>query len=148
MKYQLYSEARMGWIDPVLVVDKIGLLASIYRYAHIVFMGGSLIAHGGQSPIEAATEAKPIVHGPHVANFDELYRKLDQTEGAIRITSEADLYEAIKMLLDVPARRLDIGTRAESLINSMKGATERTLDYVTHWIVDEKQELKLALNDL
>src|SRR5262249_48031806 len=56
----------------IYVADTIGELGLIYRLAPIVFMGGSLVRHGGQNPIEAAKLGAAIVHGPHVWNFTEI----------------------------------------------------------------------------
>src|SRR5262249_33651719 len=50
----------------VYVADTLGELGLVYRVAPIVFMGGSLIPHGGQNPIEAAKIGAAILHGPHV----------------------------------------------------------------------------------
>ena len=56
--------------------------ACIYRLAPIVFIGGSLVRHGGQNPIEAAKLGAAILHGPHVWNFAEIYAALDAAHGA------------------------------------------------------------------
>ena len=62
--------------------DTIGELGLLYRLAPVVFIGGSLIRHGGQNPIEAAKLGAAILHGPNVANFAEIYRALDSVRGA------------------------------------------------------------------
>ena len=59
-----------------------GELGLIYRLAPIVFIGGSLVRHGGQNPIEPAKLGAAILHGPHVWNFAEIYAALDQAHGA------------------------------------------------------------------
>src|SRR4029077_18861316 len=69
----------------VYVVDTIGELGMIYRLAPIVFMGGSLVRHGGQNPIEAAKLGAAILHGPYVSNFTEIYAALDHVHGAEEI---------------------------------------------------------------
>ena len=40
-------------------------------------MGGSFINHGGQNPLEAAKFGCKIIHGPHISNFKEIYKKLE-----------------------------------------------------------------------
>ena len=62
----------------IYVADTMGELGLFYRLAPIVFMGGSLVAHGGQNPIEAIKLGASIVHGPHVFNFTDVYEALDQ----------------------------------------------------------------------
>ena len=56
---------RGGFFD-VLLLDQFGVLKDLYAMADVVFMGGSLVAHGGQNPIEAACFRRAILHGPHV----------------------------------------------------------------------------------
>jgi len=63
----------------VIIIDQIGVLASIYSLADAVFMGGSLARRGGQNPIEAASWKKPILHGPNISNFQDAYAALDES---------------------------------------------------------------------
>src|SRR5205085_1327395 len=69
----------------IYIADTIGELGLFYRLAPIVFMGGSLVPHGGQNPIEAAKLGAAILHGPHVKNFAEIYAALDHAQGAAEI---------------------------------------------------------------
>ena len=55
------------------MADTVGELGLIYRLAPAVFIGGSLVRHGGQNPVEAAKLRTAILHGPHVWNFAEIY---------------------------------------------------------------------------
>src|SRR5712675_1777790 len=66
----------------IYVADTMGDLGLFYRLAPIVFMGGSLIEHGGQNPIEAVKLGASIVHGPHTFNFTDVYEALDRAGGA------------------------------------------------------------------
>src|SRR3954451_18995097 len=66
----------------IYVADTMGELGLFYRLAPIVFMGGSLIEHGGQNPIEAVKLGASVVHGPHVFNFSDIYEALDRAGGA------------------------------------------------------------------
>src|SRR5205085_9982808 len=79
----------------VYVADTIGELGLLYRLAPIVFMGGSLVRHGGQNPIEAAKLGAAIVHGPHVWNFTEIYSALDAARGAEEVADAGRLASRI-----------------------------------------------------
>ncbi len=68
----------------IYVADTMGELGIFYRFSPIVFMGGSLVPHGGQNPIEAVKLGASIVHGPHVFNFADVYEALDKAGGARR----------------------------------------------------------------
>src|SRR5262249_5247835 len=56
----------------VYLLDSIGELASVYRGAALAFIGGSLVATGGQNPIEAWAAGVPAIAGPHMENFGEI----------------------------------------------------------------------------
>src|SRR5206468_2904202 len=56
----------------VIVLDSIGELAQLYQLATVVFVGGSLVDHGGHNILEPAVVGKPIVFGPHMQNFKEI----------------------------------------------------------------------------
>ena len=57
---------------PLYIADTIGELGLWYRLAPVAFIGGSLVPHGGQNPMEAARLGCAILHGPHMDNFTEL----------------------------------------------------------------------------
>src|SRR5262249_16019532 len=61
------SDSLASEID-IYIFDTLGELGLIYQLAPIVFMGGSLVRHGGQNPIEAIKFGAAILHGPHVSN--------------------------------------------------------------------------------
>ena len=75
----------------IYIADTIGELGLIYRLAPIVFMGGSLVRHGGQNPIEAAKLGAAILHGPHVWNFADIYAALDAARGAEEVADAGRL---------------------------------------------------------
>ena len=69
-------------VTDIYVADTLGELGLFYRLSPVVFMGGSLVEHGGQNPIEAVKLGASIVHGPHVFNFTDVYDALDRAGGA------------------------------------------------------------------
>ena len=118
----------------VLVIDQMGVLASLYEVATAVFMGGSLVRHGGQNPIEAAQFHKAGVHGPNVFNFESVYDELDQAEAAYLVRTEEELYEKLKWFLSQFSVRESAGKKAYDVIESLRGATERNMALVSRWI--------------
>ena len=139
LQYQLYSQINLQTVpgtsdSEVIIIDRMGVLASLYSFADVVFVGGSMVRRGGQNPIEAAASRKAIVHGPNVFNFQDIYQKLDENHAAFSVNSEAELFRCLASLLEQPQLRLEMGERAWNTIQSMKGATVRTLDYLSEWI--------------
>ena len=74
----------------VYLMDTIGELGLLYRTAPFAFVGGSLVEHGGQNPLEAARLGLPVLHGPHVFNFRGEYDELDAA-GVAREVADAAL---------------------------------------------------------
>ena len=60
----------------VLLIDNYGKSEQFYNLSNIVFLGGSLIKHGGQNPLEPSRLQCKVMHGPHVDNFIEIYVKI------------------------------------------------------------------------
>ena len=75
----------------VVVLDTIGELAQLYQVATAVFVGGSLVDHGGHNILEPAIFGKPIVFGPHMQNFKEIADAFLSNDAAIQVQSEREL---------------------------------------------------------
>ena len=69
----------------IYLVDTYGESKSFYRICKTVFLGGSLINHGGQNPIEAARFGCKIIHGPYIQNFTEVYKLLKKNKISFKI---------------------------------------------------------------
>jgi 3-deoxy-D-manno-octulosonic-acid transferase len=128
----LASVLRSGGALPspdteLYVVDTFGELGLIYSLAPIVFIGGSLVTHGGQNPIEAAKLGAAILHGPHVWNFAEIYAALDQANGAEQVQDAGKLAASLAAWLKDAARRQAVAAAAHKTVAALCGALERTL---------------------
>jgi len=111
----------------VYVADTVGEMGLFYRLAPVVFVGGSLVRHGGQNPIEPAKLGAAILHGPHVWNFTELYGALDAAGGAVQIEDAQRLASGFAVLLADPATRQRTADVARTTVEAMCGALRRTL---------------------
>lgn len=128
----------------VYVADTMGELGLFYRLAGIVFMGGSLVEHGGQNPIEAIKLGASIVHGPHVFNFTDVYEALDEAGGARRVeTQEALVRQLGQLLADPAARELQLAS-AQRVVEELGGALERTLAALEPYLLQLRLELGAA----
>jgi len=128
----------------VYVADTLGELGLFYRLAPIVFMGGSLVRHGGQNPIEAVKLGAATVHGPHVFNFADVYEALDGAGGARRADTQEALVKQLGQLLADPAAR-DVQVRAaERVVEQLGGALERTLAAIEPYLLQLRLEMGAA----
>ena len=111
----------------VYIADTLGELGLLYRLAPFVFIGGSLIRHGGQNPIEAAKLGACVLHGPHVWNFAETYAALDMANGAVPIDDAQALRARFAELLANPQRVPEIGGAGKGIVDALGGGLDRTL---------------------
>jgi 3-deoxy-D-manno-octulosonic-acid transferase len=111
----------------IYIFDTLGELGLIYQLAPIVFMGGSLIRHGGQNPIEAIKLGAAILHGPHVANFGEIYEELDRTGAAALVADADELTLQISAWIKNDAAREGIAARARQYVDKLGGALDLTV---------------------
>lgn len=126
------AATALGTSPPIdcLLLDSTGELRNWYTVATVVFIGKSLVAHGGQNPAEAIAAGKPIVFGPHMENFAALSRALVARKGAIQIGSAAELQNAIVDLVRDPGLREQLTENARSVLNTHRGATARTAQLI------------------
>jgi len=106
----------------IYLADTLGELGLFYRVARIAFVGGSLIPHGGQNPLEPARLGTAIVHGPYVHNFAVLYEALDGARGALAVTDADALAACIASLLGDGDACASLAERAAAVEARERGA--------------------------
>jgi 3-deoxy-D-manno-octulosonic-acid transferase len=112
----------------VYVADTMGELGLFYRVARVAFLGGSLIPHGGQNPLEAARLSVPVLAGTHTGNFEDIFRALFAAQGLGRVTSAEEMAGAATRLLENSAEAARIGEQAKAAAEKLGGALARTLE--------------------
>lgn len=116
----------------VILLDTIGELAALYRFAAVVFVGGSLVPRGGHNIIEPAVYAKPIIVGPHTENFRQIVADFAHLDAVRQITATGDRLanaftrEVIDLLVDRAAAQA-MGERARQILLRNGGATRCTM---------------------
>ena len=106
----------------VLVVDRMGLLSSLYAYGHAAYIGGGF-GEGIHNTIEAAVYGLPVVFGPHYHHFREAQGLID-ANAARSIKDYSELESALNTALE---QHETIGAEAAEYVQSEKGATEKIL---------------------
>jgi|WetSurMetagenome_2_1015567.scaffolds.fasta_scaffold44715_3 3-deoxy-D-manno-octulosonic-acid transferase len=118
----------------VLILDTIGELAAVYRFATVAFVGGTLIRHGGHSIMEPALYAKATVIGPSVENFRQIVDEFRMHGGVCQISASQEepgvqlqqLLDVFLQLLQNAKEREDLGRAAFSILEKNRGTTQRT----------------------
>jgi 3-deoxy-D-manno-octulosonic-acid transferase len=108
----------------IYLADTLGELKSFIKNAEIVFMGGSLIPHGGQNLLEPALLSKAIVVGPYVHNFQNEVDQFKEKNACIQVADSESLGQTIKSLLANADKRNDMGSAAKLFMDKQANIAE------------------------
>ena len=124
----------------VVLLDSIGELRSVYPLADLVFVGGSLIPHGGQSILEPALACKAIITGNSMTNFEAAAKEFTTRNAFIRLpelSAEAVADELAAQFMEVLQNaelRDTLAQNAYSAVINSRGATDRALKYLKPYL--------------
>lgn len=133
----LTRNSKQKDLKVIILVDKIGILASLYRVCDLAIVGGSFIPHGGQNPLEPAYWRKPIVCGPYMYNFPFIEEFVKQ--GACFMVDEKALFNTIKELIENTERRNNAAETAYKIILKNAGATDKTINLIMQSLLQPSQ---------
>jgi 3-deoxy-D-manno-octulosonic-acid transferase len=105
------SKNKMPKDTEIYLVDSYGKTKSFFKLCKIVFLGGSLIKHGGQNPLEAAKYGCKILHGPNIWNFKEIYDLLKEFKITGKIKDTNQMKRIIQDLLNKKNNSTQIKTK-------------------------------------
>lgn len=118
----------------VLLGDTMGELMLWYGVADACFIGGSLVPRGGHNPLEALCLDKPVLTGPHTANFDTLFRLLQDAQALGRTEDAHAVFEQWQALLQDPTAAQGRVDRGRLVHLGLAGALERTIAALAPWL--------------
>lgn len=123
--YSKLSEQENLLYDSVLIIDKMGLLSKIYRYATLCYVGGGLKKSGHHNILEAAVYGKPVATGPFIHKFSESVA-LHQLGGTFMVKTGKDLWE----ICSNQALIEKAGKKAAEYVATELGATKKIMDWI------------------
>jgi len=116
-------------MPPVILGDTMGELRKFYSLAGVVFVGRTLVDLGprqhGSDMIEPAALGKAVIVGPYTGNFDHAMRALKAKDAVVEIPDASTLAENVKTLISTPDHAKAMGRRAQEVVKSEQGATQR-----------------------
>lgn len=112
----------------IYLADTLGELGLFYRLAPVAFIGGSLVDHGGQNPIEPVVLGAAVLHGQHTYNFGEIYHALDADETSGIVRNADDLVEGASLLIGDPETREKHVASARAALLPFRGALDHTMN--------------------
>lgn len=126
----------------IYIADTMGEMGLFYSLGGIAFIGGSLIPHGGQNPIEAIRLGTTVMTGPKVSNFTDSYDELIRRGGAVRVHSAKEIAATTLELLHAPEKRRAMQQGADDALEYLSGAMSLTIDTIEAYLApaDERAD--------
>lgn len=118
----------------VYVADSMGELGLFYRLADIVFVGGSLVPHGGQNLLEPAQLDCALLHGPHMHNFRAIVEEMRAAGATTQVWSSVDLALAVDVLMSQPALRHSRIRAAREVATAKRGTLDAVVRELGPWL--------------
>jgi 3-deoxy-D-manno-octulosonic-acid transferase len=115
---------EINGLTDVYLADTLGELGIFYRLAPIVFIGGSLVNHGGQNPLEAARLHCAIIYGPHMENFLEIKNEFEGRKASVLVEGTEDLHNIVAELITDQNKQRQLANAALELVNEKSGVID------------------------
>ena len=108
--------------ENVFIVDGIGELRLFYGTSDVAFIGGSLVPHGGQNPLEPLVQGVPVLFGPFMSNFLQPRGEILKTGAGLEVQDAPELALKILWLLAHPKEATAMGLKGQEMIKRNQGA--------------------------
>jgi 3-deoxy-D-manno-octulosonic-acid transferase len=118
----------------VMFVDTLGDLQDFYAAGDVAFVGGSLVDAGGHNLLEPAGFAKPVIFGPHMANFKSLAKEMAARGGGIEVEGKDEFIRAMTILLTDSEKRKSMGKKAFEVAADDHGVLERSFAVAARYL--------------
>jgi 3-deoxy-D-manno-octulosonic-acid transferase len=125
----LFSEWKPSSTAKVMIIDNIGMLSKLYKYATFSYVGGGF-GSGIHNILETVVFGNPVFIGPNYQKFLEAV-ELVKTGGAIEINSAQQLQQELKNLLGNETELAKINAKNKSYVSERKGATQLVMNYLS-----------------
>lgn len=122
LKVFLHSnQKKIDFDTDIYLVNAYDKTKFFFNKCKNVFLGGSLINHGGQNPLEAARYDCNILHGPNIQNFNEIYQFLKEKNASYQVKNINEFCKILSKLLSSkkPYKKIktDIDILGENILN-------------------------------
>ena len=124
------SGQRISKQTDILLADTIGELGLFFRSTDIAFVGGSLVPHGGQNPIEPAQLGCAILHGTHMHNFLAIEGELKAAGGSVLVETSEDIANEVDRLFSNSVLLQERIAAAQTVARSKTNILNAVFDYI------------------
>lgn len=116
------------------IADTLGELGIFYRVATIVFVGGSLVPHGGQNPLEPARLGCAVMCGPYMDNFTDICQELESEGGILRVENNLQLGRELDALLKDKTKQEALASAARKMVEGKQGIVDVTVEELSRFL--------------
>ena len=110
----------------IVILDTIGELGKVYSVGDVVYVGGSLIPHGGHNILEPAAHGKAIIVGHYMFNFKDTHALFKKRNACITVNNEQELAAETVQLFDDAAHRHQLEAETLAIVGENKGASRKS----------------------
>jgi 3-deoxy-D-manno-octulosonic-acid transferase len=123
------SKFKINEDTDIYLVNSFGQTKSFFKICKTVFLGGSLIKHGGQNPIEAARFGCNIIHGPNIWNFEEIYNLLKKHKVSNNVINHNQLTNKVDKMLNNTNKNKNLELKIKNLGNKILTSTLSQINF-------------------
>lgn len=112
--------------EDIVILDTIGELGKVYSIGDVVFVGGSLVPHGGHNILEPAAHGKAVIVGSHMFNFKDTYALFKNRDACLTVKNGEELAKQVTRLFDEPEHRHRMEEETRAIVRENKGASRKS----------------------
>ncbi len=112
--------------EDIIILDTIGELGQVYSVGDVIYVGGSLVSHGGHNILEPAAHGKAIIVGHHMENFKDLHALFKYRNACITVNDAEELAAQAKKLFDDPNERRRLEEETLKIVHENRGASRKS----------------------
>ncbi|EKE02347.1 MAG: 3-deoxy-D-manno-octulosonic-acid transferase (KDO transferase) [uncultured bacterium] len=134
LNYGLRSEKDTFENNDIILLNVMGELGKLYSISHIAFIGGSFSGTGGHNPLESAIYGVPVISGPTVFNFKDIYQYMTTSNAAQIVDNEQELYSAIHQILINQDKYDKMSSACANIFETNKGALDFAVNKLKEFV--------------
>ena len=138
--FRTVLKEKPSYEQDVVILDTIGELGKVYSVGDVIYVGGSLIKHGGHNILEPAAHGKAIIVGPNMFNFKDTHVLFSKRDACITVKNIKELTEAVLELFNCPEKRHQMERETLQIIEDNRGASRRSA-VILHELLDEYEKV-------
>jgi 3-deoxy-D-manno-octulosonic-acid transferase len=123
------SKKKIDKKTDIYLVNTFGQTQSFFKISKTVFLGGSIIKHGGQNPLEAAKYGCQILHGPNIWNFKEIYNLLKANGASHKVTTPNQLTLKVSKILNNKSNSKKLQLKIKNLSSKILNSTLNEINF-------------------